>query len=308
MRYNLYVNQVKALEWGLNLAQSLVFSVLNEANSWASSTVFDGDVYYWFSKSKLIEELPMVTSKPDTIVRHLAALEKLGLIRRKIVVDGEKTYLYISITEKGKQWNVAPSHYNFDDSEGRKNIRTQEKKSDTPRKIIPDPSENYPTNTITSNPITNNPTKDLLSDSAELNVPAVVDDSVLFDANAKTDLLTQWFEWFWEQYQKKSGRKASLTSFQKIKLPNDRQEALDLLQRIVDQARDWGILYASAPADQKQYQPHPATWINNERWNDEEMPTIRQPQGFGGPQAPAIGHDNRQGVNAELNNIHNTDW
>lgn len=117
--------------------------------------------------------------------------------------------------------------------------------------------------------------KDLLSDSAESNVPAVVDDSVPFDAKAKRELLTQWFEWFWEQYQKKTGRKAALTSFQKIKLPNDRESAIEFLTEVMIQAKRWGDLYASAPADQKQYQPHPATWINNERWNDEELPTIR---------------------------------
>jgi biotin operon repressor len=149
---------------------------------------------------------------------------------------------------------------------------------------------------------------DLLSDSGESNELAVVDDSVKFDAKAKTKLLTEAFESFWLSYQKKSGRKNALGSFQKIKLPNDQQAACDLLQNIIDQAKQWGDLYASTPAGQKQYQPHPATWINNERWNDEEMPTIRQPQGFGGPQAPAIAHDNRQGVNSALSNIHDTDW
>ena len=157
MRYNLFINQVKVMEWGLNLAQASVFSVLNEAYSWASSTIFDGEVYYWFSKAKLIEELPVVTDKPDTIVRHLAALEKAGLIRRKVIVDDNKTFLYIAITEKGKQWNVAPNLFDLAESEGGKNIRPSGNESETPRKNIPDPSEKSPTNTITSNPITSDP-------------------------------------------------------------------------------------------------------------------------------------------------------
>jgi DNA-binding transcriptional ArsR family regulator len=149
---------------------------------------------------------------------------------------------------------------------------------------------------------------DLLSDSGESNELAVIDDSDRFDAKDKTKLLTEAFEWFWDAYQRKDKTKEAKANWLKIKLPSDRDQAVAKIQFIIDQAQRWGDLYASAPADQKQFQPMGVTWINGERWDDEELPAIRRPQGFGGSQPPAIAHDNRQGVNAELNNIHNTDW
>ena len=172
MRYSLYINQVRALEWGLNLPQCAVLSVVCEASSWADGTLMDGEIYYWFAKSKLLSELPMVTDKEDTIVRHLKSLEKLGIIKLKVVIKDKMHYQYIALTAKGKLWNAidqtAPIPDNTGTSEGRKNIREPESNeaeiypedgniSEEPRKIIRETSEKNPTNYITSNTKTNDP-------------------------------------------------------------------------------------------------------------------------------------------------------
>ncbi|MBJ7550769.1 helix-turn-helix domain-containing protein [Marinomonas ostreistagni] len=127
-----------------------------------------------------------------------------------------------------------------------------------------------------------NEPKDHLSDSAESNetAPVVVDQK--FNAKAKRELLAHSFELFWNAYQRKDNRKASEAKWLKIPLPNDREQAVAKIQLIIDQAQRWGDLYAAAPADQKQFQPMPTTWINNERWNDEQLPTIRQQAKPGG--------------------------
>ncbi|MBJ7555416.1 hypothetical protein [Marinomonas spartinae] len=190
------------------------------------------------------------------------------------------------------------------------NCRTTSENSEVVlQKIVDAPTPKRGTYTeITTKTSTETKNLDLLSDSVESNVPAVIDDSDKFDTKAKTEMLNQAFEQFWEQYQKKTGRKTALKSFLKIKLPRDRPTALAFLQNVIDQARRWGDLFASAPADQKQFQPHPATWINHERWNDEELPTIRRPPAFDGAQVPAITGNHREGVNDALGNIHDTDW
>ncbi|QUX96556.1 hypothetical protein C0J08_14630 [Marinomonas sp. CT5] len=206
---------------------------------------------------------------------------------------------------------------------------SSENSEDTPREDVGAPTLERGTYTeITTKTSTETKNLDLLSDSGESNELAVIDDSVSFDVTEKNKMLTEAFEYFWFAYQKKTGRKTAEKAFLKINFPKScdlkkrylskrdmldhlkqaRFTAREFLQNIIDQAGLWGDLYASAPADQKQYQPHPATWINNERWNDEELPTIRRTQGFGGSQPPAIVHDNRQGVNDALSDIHDTDW
>ena len=133
---------------------------------------------------------------------------------------------------------------------------------------------------ITTQTTTEITSVDHLSDSVESNVPDVRGEK--FNPNFKRDLLTQSFDLFWNAYQRKDNRKVSESKWLKITLPNDREQAVAKLQFIIDQAQRWGDLFAAAPDDQKQFQPMPTTWINNERWNDEQLPIIRQAKPTGG--------------------------
>ena len=135
---------------------------------------------------------------------------------------------------------------------------------------------------ITTENTTEITSEDHLSDSVESNATAPVVHVEKFDAKAKRELLTQSFDLFWNAYQRKDNRKASESKWLKITLPNDREQAVAKLQFIIDQAQRWGDLFAAAPDDQKQFQPMPTTWINNERWNDEQLPKIRQAKPTGG--------------------------
>ena len=42
MKYTLVIDQKMSLEWGLNLPQALIFSVIYELPSWAKSKEFKG--------------------------------------------------------------------------------------------------------------------------------------------------------------------------------------------------------------------------------------------------------------------------
>jgi hypothetical protein len=134
--------------------------------------------------------------------------------------------------------------------------------------------------------------KDLLSDSAESNVPAVVDDSVPFDAKAKRELLAEAFERVWVDYGRRGSKKPAEDKFLKLKLPDNRSEAIGLLQAIIDKAKQWGDLYAQYPSE-VQFQPHAVRWVKEEKWNDEELPTIRKTNASTGDWASEMINEER---------------
>ena len=104
MRFSTYINNQKAIEWGLNANQAALFDLLNQAASWAEEVIVDGVVYYWVSRNKVLEELPLFYKTSDTVYRHFAELDEKGLIiYLKQGKHGDKDL--IRLTEKGKSWN-----------------------------------------------------------------------------------------------------------------------------------------------------------------------------------------------------------
>jgi DNA-binding PadR family transcriptional regulator len=148
MKYSIYINQTKAIEWGLNLTEASVFAFCYELPSWANSITVNGQTWYQYSKTKIIEEYPLLTSKPDTIYRTLKSLEKRGLIELSKVMKID----HVKLTEKAKSWNVAevnPTHGKFSEN-SEKNPSELGKKSENS-------SEKNPTyNNTNTNKVTNN--------------------------------------------------------------------------------------------------------------------------------------------------------
>ena len=72
------------------------------------------------------------------------------------------------------------------------------------------------------------------------------------------------FEIFWAAYPKKKGKKQAIRAWEKIKPSPTIAEAEKLAQIVSLQARtpQW-------TKDSGEFIPLPATWLNNERWNDE---------------------------------------
>jgi len=102
MKYNLYVNQVMAIELGIkNINQAHVFDLLSTASTWATTIDIDGEIMFWVSRQKVCRELELLSIKPDTVYRHLKALDDLGLINYK--KDGLKDC--ISLTTLGKTYH-----------------------------------------------------------------------------------------------------------------------------------------------------------------------------------------------------------
>jgi hypothetical protein len=68
------------------------------------------------------------------------------------------------------------------------------------------------------------------------------------------------FEEFWQQYPRKVAKRAA----QKAWLKMSHQERQDAIQAVKNHKRYWTIKSTAS-----EFMPHPATWLNQGRWEDE---------------------------------------
>ncbi|WP_028635067.1 hypothetical protein [Pseudomonas parafulva] len=160
MQFTLTINQVKALEWGLNSQQALLFAFVYGCPSWAKATTTDNGVFFVLSKAKIIEELPLLTDKPDTAYRMLKALQDVGLIE----LSSTSNVTLFRLTDKAAAWNKKEDGSEKYPTlragkEGRKKIRSTSEKNPSKVGNKSEPgSEKSPTNQDTSNQDTNQDT------------------------------------------------------------------------------------------------------------------------------------------------------
>lgn len=186
MQFTITINQAKALEWGLNAQQALLFAFVYTSPSWAVPVERAGETYYALSKAKIVEELPLLTDKPDTAYRMLKALAEAGLIE----LSSTSSITLVRLTEKGREWNrkrdgsekyptskpamvgkksevgnsseVGEKSDHAEAQGSEKNPTMVGKISELPRKKIREGSEKSPTNQDTSNQDTNQGTSQVL--------------------------------------------------------------------------------------------------------------------------------------------------
>lgn len=163
MQFTVTINQAKALEWGLNAQQALLFAFVYECPSWAKLVKTDKGDFYALSKAKIVEELPLLTDKPDTAYRLLKAIAGAGLIN----LSSTNNITLVQLTAKGKEWNKKldgsekyPTKQEKvgkkSDPSPRKKIRAGSEKSPSKVGKKSDPgSEKSPTNQDTTNQDTN---------------------------------------------------------------------------------------------------------------------------------------------------------
>jgi hypothetical protein len=125
MKYTILINQTKSIEWGLNLSQAALFAFCFELPSWADPIQIQDQTFYFSSKNKILDELPLLTEKPDTIYRILKQLEEKGLIVIKKV--GNKDF--IKLTGLSREWSSEknPGSENFPGLFGKKSESGSEK-------------------------------------------------------------------------------------------------------------------------------------------------------------------------------------
>jgi hypothetical protein len=176
MQFTVSINQVKALEWGLNSQQALLFAFVYAAPSWAAPVKTDGGIFFALSKAKIVEELPLLTDKADTAYRMLKALDEAGLIE----LSSTSNITLFRLTKKAQEWNKkedgSEKYPTPPQAKGRKNIRsTSEKNPSKVGKKSEPGSEKSPTNQDTSNQDTNQDTSHSLQGApAAPSQPAVL--------------------------------------------------------------------------------------------------------------------------------------
>lgn len=155
MQYTITINQFKALEWGLNSQQAMLFAFVYECPSWANPVKTDEGIFFALSKAKIVGELPLLSGKPDTAYRMLKALEDAGLVQ----MSSTSKITLIRLTDKGKEWNRkhdGSENYPSHPEGGRKKIRgTSEKNPSKVGKKSELTSDKSPTNQYTNNQGTN---------------------------------------------------------------------------------------------------------------------------------------------------------
>ena len=100
MKYSININQRKAVEWELTSSEAIVFSWIYELASWADKIEYKNKTYYYGSKNKACEELPIISNKRDTMYRLFKSLQGKGLV--ELITLGKSDYL--ALTNKGKEW------------------------------------------------------------------------------------------------------------------------------------------------------------------------------------------------------------
>lgn len=84
------------------------------------------------------------------------------------------------------------------------------------------------------------------------------------------------FEQFWKAYPRRVGKGAAEKAFTKIRIS-------DSLLKTILSAIETAKLTPAWLKDDGQFIPHPATWLNQRRWEDEIAPTpVRPPAGLEG--------------------------
>lgn len=140
MRFTSTINNVRLLDWDINITQGALVDLINQASSWAKAVVIDGVTYYWMSFGKVCEELPSVFTKEDTVYRQYKVLKEKGIIEH-FKMDGKD---YVRLTEKGCEWNKFEP---IRDSEKNPSAGNQ---SEQTRKKIRESSEKNPTDNNTN--------------------------------------------------------------------------------------------------------------------------------------------------------------
>lgn len=82
------------------------------------------------------------------------------------------------------------------------------------------------------------------------------------------------FDEFWKHYPRKDAKKGAKTKFLKLSVV-DQAAAIKGSEAL---AAVWRKRVAEG--DSKSFCPMPVTWLNNERWNDEELQQPVSPSGF----------------------------
>lgn len=249
MKYTSCIDNVRAVEWGLNLQEAYAFSFCYSLPSWAETLIIGGEVWYFGSRNKAMEEIPLLTDKPDTVYRHYKALAHKGIIEWK-KVDGKDC---IRITAKGKQWNTSEINPQLGN------------KSESTRKNIRIHSEINPTNKSTINKGTIDKSEDAPAEVPEMFAPNQHEKTaaeIIRYLEANTQYLGAMAKGNWKRAVEQSCLKLqSNGEFFQLRIPETEGDYYKWISRRIAAAQKWFSAAADIDA-KKNGVPSPAPVIS----------------------------------------------
>ena len=118
MIYTILIDQRFCIEYKLNLQQGAIYKFCYDLSTWAESIQYLGNTWYFASRNKVVDELSLVTDKPDTVYRIYKQLTEKGVIFW--TKNGGKDYIRLE-KNIAKNWN-------------RKNFRVEKESEKNPKK------------------------------------------------------------------------------------------------------------------------------------------------------------------------------
>jgi uncharacterized phage protein (TIGR02220 family) len=230
IQYTVSINQPLTLEHGLTLSRACVFDYLVKGIAWATDIMeVDGKTFFYLSRVKAKNDLPMITDKADTMYRHYKGLENAGLIEYHLepVTDSNGAILFM------KDYIRIPSQ--IVEKYYQKTIATpSEIDNDPPTENENDP----PCNENPTNYNINIDTKSINKDTKENNVDASADHrrkKVFVDQLAIKHLNEVAGRAF------KFEGKAGAANRRKVKLILEKGYTLEEIKKMIDfKAAEWG--------------------------------------------------------------------
>lgn len=103
MRYSITIDNVFCMKYRLDIKQGYLYAWLRELPTWSEKIIIGNDTWYFASRNKACEELPLLTTKPDTMYRHYKVLSDNEIIYWK-KVDGKDYIAFNPII--AQDWNT----------------------------------------------------------------------------------------------------------------------------------------------------------------------------------------------------------
>ena len=96
MKYNININQIKCIEFWLNLQQWAIMDIMSQLSTWADTINTEQWIYYYLSPWKLINEIPIISNNKNTFQKQIKKLKDKWLLEHYHEQSTMKWYYRLS--------------------------------------------------------------------------------------------------------------------------------------------------------------------------------------------------------------------